>query len=360
MTDQRLLWPDLAKGLCIVLVVLHHVTKFYAPLMPDDVAPIGTAWQAVMAALKPIRMPLFFVISGLFASGSIRRPWRAARRRLVGGYYLYVVWLVIFAVVYGFERTIDANRTDSFADFLGELVWAATSMWFLFALVAYFVLAKAMRRLPAGWVIGAAVLLSGATSYLPFDEANRVSVLFHFSFFAFGAYCPALVRRISEVDLPLRTLAAAYVVGTAGLFRLDPPRSIQLVLLSLVGIPLGIAVAVRLSQRAAVAEPIAWLGRRTLRVYVLHVAILAVVVHTPLSPALASPAGTVVATLLFPVLVTAGVVLLCLGLHAVLVRLGFGFLFDLPAFPLRDGSTTGYRARPSQDRILALGPYVGR
>ncbi|MEJ7833842.1 MAG: acyltransferase family protein [Nocardioides sp.] len=359
MTDERLLWPDLAKGLCIVLVVLHHVTKFYAPLMPDDIAPIGTTWQAVSAALKPIRMPLFFVVSGLFASGAIRRPWGDARRRLIGGYYLYVVWLVIFAVVYGFERTIDANRTDSPTDFLGELVWAATSMWFLFALVAYFVLAKTLRRLPAGWVIAVAALLSGATSYLPFDEANRVSVLFHFAFFAFGAYCPALVRRISEADLPVRTLAAAYVVGTAGLLLLDPPRSIQLVLLSVVGIPLGIAVTVRLSRCGAIAEPIAWLGRRTLRVYVLHMAILAALVHTPLTPALDSPAATLVATVLFPLLVTAGLVVCCLGMHAALVRLGLGCLFNLPDLPPA-GALGPRHSRPSQDRLLALGPYPGR
>ena len=166
----RLDWPDLAKGLCILLVVLHHVTKYAVPRMPDEIAVVATSWFALSAALKPVRMPLFFLVSGLFASRAIHRSWADNRRRLVGGGYLYVVWLLVFWGVYELETTIEANRTQGPADFVGELLWAATSMWFLYAMVVYFALAKALRGLPAWLVLAAAASLSLTTSALPLDE----------------------------------------------------------------------------------------------------------------------------------------------------------------------------------------------
>ena len=65
----RLVWPDLAKGVCILLVVLHHATtKHYVEVLPAGLAPVGELWAGLSPALKPTRMPLFFVISGWFAS----------------------------------------------------------------------------------------------------------------------------------------------------------------------------------------------------------------------------------------------------------------------------------------------------
>ncbi len=81
---------DAAKGVCIVLVVLHHlVTKHLELVLPGD-GPAVVAWGAVTAGLRPLRMPLFFVISGMFAASAVRRSWGASlRRRVATPYYLY-------------------------------------------------------------------------------------------------------------------------------------------------------------------------------------------------------------------------------------------------------------------------------
>ena len=77
-----MLWVDVAKGACILLVVLHHaVVKDLALQTPAALDPVADAWQWVTMALKPVRMPLFFVLSGLVASSAVRRPWAQARRR---------------------------------------------------------------------------------------------------------------------------------------------------------------------------------------------------------------------------------------------------------------------------------------
>lgn len=321
----RLPWPDVAKGLCILLVVLHHVTKYYAAHLPPDLVAAGTVWAAVSAGLKPVRMPLFFLISGWFAHRATHRPWGEHRRRLVGGSYLYALWLLLYWPVYAVERTIDANRTHGLLDLAGELAWAATSMWFLYALVLYFALARALRHLPPAVVLAAAASLSLCASWLPFEETNRVSVLFHFTYFALGAYLPRLVERLAASPVPVQVLLPAFVLLSGALQALGVARSVELVLLSVVGIPLGVRVAVRLGS-GAVAGVLGWLGRRTLRVYVLHMAVLAVVVHLPV-PALPTPALVVL-----PFAVTAAVVAACLLLHAGLVRLGAGWLFEAPAW----------------------------
>lgn len=321
----RLPWPDVAKGLAIVLVVLHHVTKYYAAHLPPDLVVAGSVWAAVSAGLKPVRMPLFFLISGWFAARAIHRPWGEHRRRLAGGFYLYAVWLLLYWPVYAVERTIDANRTDSVVDLLGELLWAATSMWFLYALVAYFALARALRRLPPALVLGMAACLSLGASWLPFEETNRVSVLFHFTYFALGAYLPRLVERLAASPVRLRLLLPVFVLLSGLLQALGVPRSVELVLLSVVGVPLGVRVAVLVGSGAA-ASVLGWLGRRTLRVYVLHMAVLAVVVHLPV------PALPAAALVVLPFAVTAAIVLACLALHEGLVRLGAGWLFEAPAW----------------------------
>ncbi len=327
----RLHWPDLAKGLCILLVVLHHVTRYVVTQMPDELGGVAVGWMALTTALKPVRMPLFFLVSGLFASRAITRPWGANRTRLVGGAYLYVVWLLVFWGVYSLEDTLHVNRTQDLADLAGELVWAATSMWFLYAMVVYFVVAKLLRRLPPLVVIAGAAALSLSTSALPIEETNRVAVLFHFVFFLVGAYLPDVVHAVADADWSLPGLLAAYVGGSVLMAWPGVPRSVELVLLSLVGVPLGIAVAVRLARWPVLSGPLRWLGRRTLRVYVLHMAVLSALVNLP-RPSLEGPSALLLGLVAaLPLVAAAVVVALSLGGHALLVRTGGGFLFAAPA-----------------------------
>lgn len=351
----RLAWPDLAKGLCILLVVLHHVTRYAVDHLPPELDLVGEVWFGLTTALKPIRMPLFFLVSGLFAARAIARPWADHRKRLVGGGYLYVVWLLVYWVVYSYETTLGANRTQGPADFVGELLWAATSMWFLYALVAYFVVAKLARRLPPLAVLAVATTISVTLSGWGIHEANRFSVLFHLTFFLVGAYYPRLVHATARSGWSLRTLLAAYVVGSLLLVWADPPRSVEILALSLVGVPLGVLAAVRLADVRAVSRPLTWLGRRTLPVYVLHMAVLAVLVHLP-RPALTDPSTVaLVALALSPLVVSVVVVAASLGLHAVLVRTGGGLLFNAPSV-LTTGRAPVTPAAPAQ--APATGPQA--
>ncbi|WP_309647993.1 acyltransferase family protein [Nocardioides sp.] len=329
-TPTRLLWPDVAKGVCILLVVLHHVTtKHYAPLVADGLGPVEHLWVGLSSALKPVRMPLFFLVSGFFAAGVVHRDWTDVRARVLRLAYVYVVWLVLLWGVFTLEVTLPTNRTQGWLELILDVLYASTGLWFLYALALYTALATVLRQRPVLVVVVAAAV-SLLSSFLPLEETNRVSVLFHFTFFALGAYAPHVVRRVAQAGLSLRALVAAYACLSLLLVPLDPPRSIELVLLSVVGLPAGITAAVELSRIARVAEPLAWLGRRTLPVYVLHMVVIAVVQHSGVVLGEGRTAASFALTVGYPVLVTALVVTVCLVGHTLAVRHGLGFLFALP------------------------------
>ncbi|OLT01017.1 hypothetical protein BJF90_06940 [Pseudonocardia sp. CNS-004] len=112
-TGVRLEWVDAAKGMSILLVVAHHAVWF---LQHSGQAPAAV----VMAneALASLRMPLFFLASGLLAAGPLAAPWRVVLHKRVAFFlYLYAIWTIIrftfFATVVPPEVDPDAPPTRS-------------------------------------------------------------------------------------------------------------------------------------------------------------------------------------------------------------------------------------------------------
>ena len=89
--QSRLDWVDVAKGVCIVLVVLMHAT-----LGVEKAVGSETSLHAFIDWARPFRMPDFFLISGLFLAARIDRPWRSyLDTKVVHFAYFYVLWLTI-------------------------------------------------------------------------------------------------------------------------------------------------------------------------------------------------------------------------------------------------------------------------
>ena len=329
-TAQRQAWADVAKGACILLVVLHHLVHKQL----DFVVPLGheqwqDAWAAVTWALKPIRMPLFFLVSGMFAAGAVHRPWSQVRRRVLSPAWLYVVWLVLLSAFYLVETRTPANRVHSLQELGTELLLPSTSMWFLYALAAYLLLARALRRLPPGLVVAVALAASASVSLLGIDANNRVAVLSHFVYFAAGAHYPHVVRRVAGARVPLLPLALAFVAAAVSASLLHLPLSTKVAALSLLGLPLGLVAARRLTD-TALGPVLAWLGSRTLQVYVLHLVVIGAIAWLPLRLSPQAGAWEVLAVAVYPVVGAVVVTAACIGLHRALVAGGLGGLFRAP------------------------------
>jgi uncharacterized membrane protein YcfT len=332
----RSLWPDVAKGMCILLVVLWHVvTKHYQQVDWDVSVPVSAAWGTLGEQLLPLRMPLFFTISGMFALGALGRSWPQLVRTRIGAFAaLYAVWVVIHTAVMWFTPDFDTARARGAGALVVQLTVTPTNLWYLYALAVYFFVARLTRRVPTGWLLGAAFVLSAvAAAHLLPVPSNRGQVYQNLFFFLAGLRLRHVVERHARTTTCTRLAiaAGAYVAASAAMTALGAERWVGLwPVVSILAVGFGVSLAASTARLRRTSALLGALGRRTLPVYVVHLPLLALVdrlLDGPLD--MLEPHGLALA-LVEPLLLTALLVALSLALHRVLVRLGLGRLFTVP------------------------------
>jgi uncharacterized membrane protein YcfT len=331
--SSRVGWPDVAKGICIILVVLWHVVTKVAIHIPGA-GPVTDAWAMLNAQLLPLRIPLFFLVSGMFAARAVlgrdATSWRRRAGRLA---LLYVVWVLIQTFVLALTPDFDTARATDGWELLAQLTISPTYLWYLLALAAYLAIARLTRGLPTVAVLAVAFVIAAVAGagVIP-DLGNLWQLVQNLFFFLVGLRLRAVIERFTRsVGIGgALALAAVYVGALAAVAALG----IRLLpgvwpALALVAVGFGVALSVLLDRHAGVvARPLRWIGRRTLPIYVLHMMPLAFV-GAGLEAVGWRP--TPVLEGIGPVVLTAVVIATCLAVHALLVRCGLGALFD----PLR-------------------------
>jgi uncharacterized membrane protein YcfT len=184
----RVDWVDYAKGICIVMVVMMH------SVLGVELAAGQTGFMHPLVAFaKPFRMPDFFLISGLFLPLVIDRGWRTyLDRKVVHFVYFYVLWVTI---QFGFKAPGFAAET-SWAHaaylYLESFVEPFGTLWFIYELPIFFVVAKATRRLPPLliWVVAALLEMTHyTTGWTAIDEFGARFVYFYSGYlFAGGVF----------------------------------------------------------------------------------------------------------------------------------------------------------------------------
>jgi len=335
--STRVGWPDVAKGVCIILVVLWHVVTKHAVGM-SGAGAVTDVWATVNAQLLPLRMPLFFLISGMFAGRAVLAAdgssWRRRAGRLLG---VYVIWVLIQTAVLALTPDFDTARATTGWELLAQLTVSPTNLWYLLALAAYLAVARLTRDVPTAVVLPVAFAVSAvaAAGVIP-DLGNLWQVAQNLFFFLAGLRLREGVERFAAASRPLRLMALgalyvalAAVVGVLGMRQWPGVWPV----LAIVAVALGVTACVLVDRHArAVARPLRWIGRRTLPIYVLHMIPLAFIdAGLRATGWRAHPVIEAVG----PVVLTAAVVGICLALHALLVRCGLGVLFD----PVRNSMT---------------------
>lgn len=332
---KRLDWADVAKGVCIVLVVLWHVImKDYLQIDWHVATPFPGAWGTLGEQLLPLRMPLFFAISGFFAAGAVGRPWRVLGRSKVAKFlYLYALWLCVHTGLLALVPDFGTERARGFLHFLEQLTITPSNLWYLQALAIYFVVAKLSHRVPPPVMLAAAFTLSAtAAAELVATPGDRGGLYQNLVFFLAGRYGRSLLERVAETAGWLRFFAVAVPYlgllalvdhfGAKTWFGLWPA-------VSFVAVFLGVTAASLVTRWTALTGAVAGIGRRTLPIYVLHMPLLALLHAVLVNPVSKAGAGVqLVTSALEPAVMTAAVVAICLGLHRILPT---PWLFDLPA-----------------------------
>ncbi len=261
----RVDWADYAKGFCIIMVVMMHSTLG----VEEAVGRSGFMHGLVMFA-KPFRMPDFFLISGLFLNRVIDRDWRTyLDRKVVHFAYFYVLWVTIqfavkapyFAAANGWPY-VGQQYALAFIEPFGTL-------WFIYLLPIFFVVTKAMRRVPAllVWPIAAALQIAQIdTGWTAIDEFSGRFVYFYTGYvladrvFALAAWAQA--RRLAAV-----LVLAAWATLNGGLVRagVDGLPIVSLTL-GLVGAAAVVSFSA-LMAKSQTSAPVRFCGEHSIVIY---------------------------------------------------------------------------------------------
>lgn len=296
--SPRIDWVDYAKGLCIILVVMMHST-----LGVEKAVGETSVLGAFVEWARPFRMPDFFLISGLFLSHRIDRPWREyLDSKVLHFAYFYVLWMSIQFLFRGYGMWQESGAIGLVQNWFMALIEPFGTLWFIYLLAVFFVVVKATRRLPSLLVFAVGAVLEAlpiTTHWMLIDEFAARFVYFFAGYwlakqvFAFAAGVGA-----RPVPVILAGLAIWAFVNTAFVSNgwHDLP-GVSLVL-GLIGACAVVSAGVLLS-RFRIANAIRYCGQNSIVIYLAFFLPMAlsrtVLLKTPLVEHISALSATVTA-----------------------------------------------------------------
>ncbi|QXN74940.1 acetyltransferase [Gordonia phage Posh] len=305
-TQQRIAWPDAAKGLCMILVVLGHS----AILFDQQASGRADFWLTVTDVFAPFRMPLFFLISGLMSVNALTRPLDASRKRTVGLLYLYALWTALFLARLFVPGASDGEAPPNVVELVLSIL-LPTPFWYLWALPIYFALTWAAFRVLSPrarlWLIVPLVALSAVSPWIgaatedamrdPLDPLKLGPAAANVLWFYLGACLPtlwfALMKRARWSYLAASI--ALYTVLIIPVLMWGVRDEVKVLLAPLALVISSQAFAL-LNMQSAAFRAMQWVGRSTLPVYILHLFAISII------SAVISKAGLVDALTAHPVI----------------------------------------------------------
>lgn len=183
----RVAWVDAGRGFAILMVVLLHATEWLRSIGFDQ--PV---WTPVVRLLATVRLPLFFIISGLFSRKWVEGNWTALwRTKLSLFLWIYVLWSGIATLTFTLGMKVqghDATLLSQLRATISTFWLPRFELWFIWALGVFFIIAKLMRRLPILLLLSfAAVISIVAFSGLAEGNVGILGAAKYFFFFLLGS-----------------------------------------------------------------------------------------------------------------------------------------------------------------------------
>tara|TARA_R110000824_G_scaffold118960_2_gene271479 strand:+ start:98453 stop:99502 length:1050 start_codon:yes stop_codon:yes gene_type:complete len=181
-SKPRVDWVDAVKGLTIILVVMKHTTYGTEAALHH----VPYVFNLLCEWTIPFRMPLFFLVAGLFARKALFAPLPAfLDSKILHFAYFYLLWSFIQI---GIKIVVphEAIWHVSYMDILMIPLEPFGLLWFVYALAIFFTLMRLARNVPPVIMVALALglyftrLNTGWT--LPDEFAGR------FIFFVCGTY----------------------------------------------------------------------------------------------------------------------------------------------------------------------------
>lgn len=286
----RLGWVDYARGLAILLVIFRHTM---VGLRRSDVAVSDNLYY-IQEFLLNVRMPVFFILSGVFLGRTLlKRSLKSiAANKTANLLYPYVLWSVIL-ITFQVVLSNYTNSQRSWTDYK-YIVYQPREldhMWYLLALfntsMLFLVCHNLFKNRQLLHFILAVVLYY--FHYLVYDYSLISDVMYNYVFLVFGVYMYDQVAKMEKIGLKqlvllLLCVIPVFIIGQ--LFWLNnindhyqPLHTIYLLpFLAIIFVASLVYYLVsRILYELQVARFLAWIGKYSLYIYIVHVFVIAMV-----------------------------------------------------------------------------------
>ena len=323
---KRFDWVDVAKGFCIIMVVMMHST------LGVEKAVGETSWMgAIVEFARPFRMPDFFLISGLFLSRVIDRDWRSfLDRRVVHFLYFYLLWLTIQFVFKGPGMALDEGVGAMLRAYvLAIFVEPFGTLWFIWMLPVFALVVRLTRGVPAPLMllVGAALEIAPIeTGFTAIDEFAGRFVYFYAGY-ALARHVFAAAdwtgRRKTAAGLLLALWALVELAAVLSGWSTGPGVSLAL---GVAGALAVIAMATLLIDVPQVGKALRFLGEHSIVVYLAFFLPMVVMRTALLKTGIIADIGLV------SLITTVFAVIVPLLIWWASLKVGWNFLFERPAW----------------------------
>jgi fucose 4-O-acetylase-like acetyltransferase len=304
----RLDWIDYARGIAIILVVYRHM--FEGLKRTKAIADAGinvdsyTFLEHANIFFFSFRMPLFFIVSGVFVGSSLAKRGLNAlaenkARTILYPYFLWGIIQITIQIVF----SAFINSKKSFGDY-GYLFYSPREVeqfWYLYALfnvTVIYAFLKAKAKFGPAQQIGLGLILFFVSAiFAQYKiEWGFVNDIFHY--YVFLALGDALSQSILKGKLrsfffswkAVSLLAVPFILSqyyflTVNIAHKDVSpkylyvefdQPVMYLLIALVGCAFIIAIS-SILERYNTAKWLRYLGRHSLYIYVMHVIVFAAV-----------------------------------------------------------------------------------
>jgi fucose 4-O-acetylase-like acetyltransferase len=273
LNGARITWVDYAKGVGIFLVVFGHTLR---SLHASRIVADSPSFHHVDSWIYTFHMPLFFLLSGLFAE---RRADRSAgaflQHRLATIAYPYLIWSTLQTLVM-FAGSDYTNNKPNLFDLCRILIHPIMQFWFLYALFLISIVYYVLRRCGLGplGVLSAFAVFWTSELWMPQIPWWPLGVIRIYGiYYSLGPVIQhhggtERIERASTTALVLIVILG-YGIITASVWHAENQILILGTAITLCGIAASVALAVLLS-RAGSFDFVRVLGTYSLEIYVAH------------------------------------------------------------------------------------------
>lgn len=285
---HRITWADHAKGIAIMLVVYRHV----AVGMRRSAMNVSDWLYNIQEVFYNFRMPVFFVLSGVFAAMSLNKKSRKylMKEKVQTLLYPYLLWGISITLLQIFFSGF-TNAKRQWIDLLNVFVQPrdVDHLWYLFALFntcLLYVLLSQVQFLRNKWIHLVLALVMYAVSYVPaLVDYSILTDSFHFYiYFLIGTIIsPTLFdKEKSDALLNLNRLWVIVPLFIAGQYLWFVIRNEEagymfpMLIVNLIACYFIYIISKRLSETKS-GDWLGYLGKYSLYIYILHVPIAAII-----------------------------------------------------------------------------------